>query len=121
MKQCRYSKWALTLTIRPELLNQLSAVEQYEYMVPYLIESVIPKLGETLISIEETKAGNLHFHLAIRTKWEMPVKEMRSIIDKAIENSGLGYYWLTPIHDEYGWYNYMNKRQFWIEKYKYSF
>lgn len=122
MRCKKYTDWALTLTLKPEL-NNLSACEQYLLIADDICErlNASDAIWNSVIQFEVSKSNNIHMHLYLQTD-PLTIKNLRGHLHVLLNLAGVyGFYWLKPTTDIDGWINYINKDPFYIESHLYAF
>lgn len=121
-----FKDFAITITLKPIYTSMLTHQEQYELFVPRLIDI----LGDDyfpficIVSTELTIQNNLHFHLLASSFQEITRKDVYESFRIRLQDTEFGFFYVKPIEcrKKYlGWLNYMNKDQYFYEKYSYAF
>lgn len=124
IKRCaKFTDWAFTLTLKPEVVKNLSACEQYELIVADICERLNASdvIFHSLLQFEVTKNNNIHIHCYFQTN-KQTIKNLRSHLHVLLNLAGVyGFYWLKPTTDIEGWISYINKDPFYIERFLYAF
>lgn len=105
--------FSLTFTINPELYKFCPNV-QYRYTSDtlYRILNCLPA-DTYLRCTEETKFGNIHYHVYIQFPQVLTVKKVRNMIQKLIKDEPMfGFFDIRTTYDQQNWLAYMHKAPF---------
>lgn len=122
----KFNNFAVTVTLDPYFCSMYNHTEQYDVIISELVKdiSLFPtQLKKVYISFELTPKNNIHVHMAIETAFMVTLAVARTLMNIVFpcKKSIYGFNKCLPIYNNFGWLDYINKGQYYQEKFAYAF
>lgn len=118
----QYDLFAVTVTLSPSFCKAKSHCEQYDQVIGHILKRIgnYTCIVHVNVATELTLNGNLHLHLQIKVNQKVYRNAFKRMMLEFFYSPIFGFLAVKPVTNS-GWLSYMNKGQYYVEKYKYAF